>query len=78
MPKTILTIGETVARAKECGMPITQYTLRKALRSGAIPCRIVGKKYLIAWDNVERWLMCSDGSDNGSLTSAPAIRQINI
>ncbi len=78
MPKTILTIGETVARAKECGMPITQYTLRKALRSGAIPCRIVGKKYLIAWDNVERWLMCSDGSDNGPLTSAPAIRQINI
>lgn len=78
MPKTILTIGETVARAKECGMPITQYTLRKALRSGAIPCRIVGKKYLIAWDNVERWLMCSDGSDNGPLTPTPAIRQINI
>ena len=78
MPKTILTISETVARAKECGMPITQYTLRRALRSGAIPCRIVGKKYLIAWDNVERWLMCLDGSDNIPLTSAPAIRQINI
>lgn len=62
--KSILTIKETVERAKARGMPISEYTLRRAIRSGAIPCRIIGKKYLIAWQNVERWLNCEDGADN--------------
>lgn len=62
--KSILTIKETVERAKARGMPISEYTLRRAIRSGAIPCRIIGKKYLIAWHNVERWLNCDDGADN--------------
>lgn len=62
--KSILTIKETVERSVARGMPITEYTLRRAIRSGAIPCRVVGKRYLIAWDNVVRWLMCDDSSDN--------------
>lgn len=62
--KSILTIQETVERSKERGMPISEYTLRKAIRTGAIPCRIVGKKYFIAWENVERWMTCADGADN--------------
>lgn len=62
--KSILTIKETVERSVARGMPITEYTLRRAIRSGAIPCRVVGKRYLIAWDNVVRWLMCADSSDN--------------
>lgn len=76
--KSILTIAETVERSRQKGMPLTQYTLRRALRSGAIPCRIVGKKYLIAWDNVESWLLCSDGADNMPVCSSGGIRQINI
>lgn len=62
--KQILTISETVARAKEKGMPISEYTIRRAIKSGAIPCRVVGKTYLIAWRNVERWMFCDDGQDN--------------
>lgn len=62
--KSILTIKETVERAEVRGMPISEYTLRRAIRSGAIPCRIVGRKYLIAWQNVEKWLTCADGADN--------------
>lgn len=62
--KTILTIKETVQRAAELGMPISEYTLRRAIRSGRIPCRIIGRKYLIAWQNVERYLTCADGCDN--------------
>lgn len=64
LEKSILTIQETVERSRQRGMPISEYTLRRALRSGAIPCRIVGRKYLIAWANVERWLMCIDNADN--------------
>ena len=61
--KQVLTIKETVARSKECGMPISEYTLRRALNKGAIPCRIVGRTYLILWSNVENWLLCKDGGD---------------
>ena len=76
--KSILTIQETVERSRQKGMPLTEYTLRRALRSGAIPCRVVGKKYLIAWTNVENWLLCSDGADNAPVCSSAGIRQINI
>ena len=62
--KSILSILETVERAKERGMPISEYTLRKALRTGAIPCRKIGSRYFIAWQNVERYLTCADGADN--------------
>ena len=70
--KQILTIQETVFRAKSEGFPISEYTLRRAVRSGAIPCRIVGKTYLNAWQNVKRWLLCEDGQDNAPVTLAPA------
>lgn len=70
--KQILTIQETVSRAKSEGFPISEYTLRRAVRSGAIPCRIVGKTYLIAWQNVKRWLLCEDGQDNAPVTHMPA------
>lgn len=62
--KAILSIQETVERSKERGMPISEYMLRRAIRSGAIPCRIVGRKYFIAWQNVERWMTCAVGADN--------------
>lgn len=75
--KSILTIQETVAKSKQCGMPITEYTLRRALWSGAIPCRIVGKKYLVSWLNVERWLLCSDGSDNKPCSTS-SIRPLSV
>ena len=68
----ILTISETVKRAKAEGYPLSEYTLRRALRSGAIPCRTVGRKYLIAWQNVVKWLLCEDGQDNAPVTLAPA------
>lgn len=70
--KQILTITETVARARQDGFPVSEYTIRRAVRSGAIPCRIVGKTYLIAWQNVKRWLLCEDGQDNKPIVFAPA------
>ena len=70
--KQILTITETVARARQDGFPVSEYTIRRAVRSGAIPCRIVGKTYLIAWQNVKRWLLCEDGQDNKPIVFASA------
>ncbi len=62
----ILNIRETVERCKLRGIPLSEYTLRRALKSGALPCRMVGRTYLISWANVERWLSCEDGADNGA------------
>ncbi len=60
----ILNIRETVARAKAAGYPLSAYTLRRMIKTGAIPCRIVGGTYLISWTNVVRWILCLDGCDN--------------
>jgi len=78
----ILNIRETLNRAQDQGIPISEYTLRRAIKSGAVPCRIVGRTYLISWSNVMRWLTCEDGADNAP--AAPAgpinsgIRRISL
>lgn len=63
-PRDILNIKEAVARAKAEGMNISEYTLRRIIRSGQLPCRIVGRTYLISWGNLMNWATCADGCDN--------------
>lgn len=60
----ILKIRDAVARARENGMDISEYTLRRAIRSGQLPCRIVGRTYLISWQNLLNWVNCANGCDN--------------
>lgn len=69
----ILNIRETLNRAQDQGIPISEYTLRRAIKNGAVPCRIVGRTYLISWSNVMRWLMCEDGADNAPVAPAEPI-----
>lgn len=75
----IQSIGGTVQRAKAEGMPVSEYTLRRAIRSGSIPCRCVGRTYLVAWPNVKRWLLCEDGADNAPAPVASnGIRRLGV
>ena len=60
----VLKIREAVVRAKNIGMPVSEYTVRRAVRSGQLPCRIVGKTYLITWTNFMNWITCTDSADN--------------
>ena len=78
--REILNIQEAVSRLKEEGMPVSEYTLRRAIRSGAVPCRCVGRTYLIAWSNVMKWLMCEDGADNVPLSGGGSggIRRLEV
>lgn len=76
--RQILTIKEAAERSKQEGYCISEYTLRRAIRSGAIPCRIVGKTYLIAWPNIVRWLMCEDGADNEPVCASSRIRRVEV
>ena len=63
MSLDILNMKEVVARAAEHGIHLSEYTLRRAIRSGQLPCRIVGRTYLIAWENVVRWLNCDPSQE---------------
>ena len=62
--RDVLNIKEASARAKECGMNISEYTLRRIIQSGELPCRIVGRTYLISWEKLVAWATCADGCDN--------------
>lgn len=75
----LLTIRESVQRAKADGLPLTEYTLRQWVRTGAIPTRKVGQKALLFYPNLVRYLQCLDGSDNSPATvGAPGIRRVDL
>ena len=47
-------------RATANGINISEYTLRRAIRQMQLPCKIVGRTYLIAWDVFLRWVTSAD------------------
>ena len=75
----VLTIRETVNRAKAEGLPITETTLRRWVKSGAIPARKAGNKQLIYFPNVLTYLRAEDGGDNSPATAVVAgIRRVDV
>ena len=68
----IMNMKQVVQRAADNNIPLSEYTLRRAVRSGQLPCRIVGRTYLISWDNVMRWLRCEDMEDSTPADDATA------
>lgn len=75
----VLTIREAVQRAKNEGLPVSEYTLRAWVRSGAVPTRKVGQKALLFYPNLVRFLQCEDGADNTpvSMVAGSGIRRID-
>ena len=59
----VLKIKEAANRARESGMAVSEYTIRRAIRSGQLPCRIIGRTYLISWNKFVEWVTCADGGD---------------
>ena len=76
----IVSIREAVQRARDDGMPVSEYTLRHWVKSGAIPVRKVGQKVLLYYPNLLRYLQCEDGKDNQPTTvvNNPGIRRVEI
>lgn len=76
----VLTIREAVQRSKAEGMPISEYTLRQWVRSGAIPVRRIGQKTLLFYPNLVKYLQCEDSKDNqpAPVAAAHGIRRIEI
>lgn len=76
----VVTIKEAVQRAKADGLPVTEYTLRHWLKSGTIPTRKIGKKVLLFYPNLVKYLRCEDVADSSTATvaAAPGIRRVDL
>ena len=75
----VLTVREAVLRSKSEGMPVSEYTLRRLVKSGKVPVRQVGAKVLIYYPNLVRYLTCEDGGDNVAATVIPSgIRRVEL
>ena len=74
----VVTIKEAVQRARAEGLPVAEYSLRHWIKIGAVPVRRVGKKALIFYPNLVKFLQCEDGADNSpaTVTSVSGIRRI--
>lgn len=66
----VLKVREAVKRAKAEGLPVSEYTLRRLIKSGEIPVRQVGQTTLLFYPNLVRYLTCADGADNTPNTVA--------
>lgn len=60
----VLTVREAVRRSKDEGVPVSEYTLRRWVKTGAIPTRQAGTKTLIYFPRLVEFLTCADGGDN--------------
>ena len=76
----VVTVREAVQRAKADGLPITEYTLRHWLNSGAIPTRRIGQKVLLFYPNLVKHLKCEDGADNtpSTVSAGGSIRRVDM
>lgn len=73
----VVTIREAVHRARADGLPVSEYTLRQWVKTGAIPVRNVGNKALLFYPNLVRYLQCEDGGDNiPAATETHGIRRV--
>lgn len=76
----INTVPKLAQRAKAEGLPISEYTIRRLIKTGAIPARFVGPKPLVSYAALVRYFSCEDGCDNASsaLVVGTGIRRIDV
>ena len=76
----INTVPKLAQRAKAEGLPISEYTIRRLIKTGAIPARFVGPKPLVSYAALVRYFSCEDGCDNApsALATGSGIRRVGI
>lgn len=75
----VLTIREAVQRSKDEGVPVSEYTLRRRVKTGSIPTWQAGTKTLIYFPRLVEFLTCADGcgSAPATLGETPGIRRVD-
>lgn len=76
----INTVPKLAQRAKTEGLPISEYTIRRLIKTGAIPARYIGPKPVASYAALVRYFSCEDGCDNAPATTATSsgIRRIDV
>ena len=64
--REIVTIREAVARAKDDGLPVSEYTLRNWIKNKEVPTRKAGNKTLLYYPNLIKYLRCSNSDDHSA------------
>ena len=59
----VVTIKGAVQRAKSEGLPISEFSLRRWIKIGAVPVRKAGSKMLLYYPNLVDFLTCANGGD---------------
>lgn len=62
--RDVVTIREAVKRAKAEGLPVSEYSLRKWVKSGEIPARWIGTKALLFYPSLAAYLRFESNSPN--------------
>ena len=72
------TVPQHAKRAKEDGVPVSAYTIRRLIKEGIIPARYIGTKPVFSYTALIKYLSCEDGADNAPATvaAAPGIRRV--
>lgn len=65
----INTVPKLAQRAKADGLPVSEYTIRRLIKSGALPARYIGPKPVASYAALLRYFACEDGCDNAPATS---------
>lgn len=76
----INTVPKLAQRAKADGLPVSEYTIRRLIKTGAIPARYIGPKPLASYSALVRYFSCIDGCDNASISAAQTagIRHVDV
>lgn len=76
----INTVPKLAQRAKADGLPISEYTIRRLIKTGAIPARYIGPKPVASYAALVRYFSCEDGCDNAPATTVTgsSIRRIDV
>lgn len=76
----INTVPKLAQRAKTEGLPISEYTIRRLIKTGAIPARYIGPKPVASYAALVRYFSCEDGCDNAPATTVTSsgIRRIDV
>ena len=76
----VMTIREAVQRSKAEGVPISEYTLRHWIKTGAVPVRTIGKKALLYYPNLVKYLQCevSPPTPPPVVVVPPTLRRVEI
>lgn len=76
----VMTIREAVQRSKAEGVPVSEYTLRHWIKTGAVPVRTIGKKALLYYPNLVKYLQCevSPPAPPPAVMAPPHLRRVEI